>query len=158
MFREMRNRDQQLPRQACIDLLRANPRGVLSLLGDEGYPYGVPTNFWYCENDGCLYFHGGKQGHKVDAMNANPRVSLCVMDQGRRKDGDWAMTFQSVVVFGRIEILDAGEQAMDTVRKLSLQFTGDTGFIEREIQNYGARTLIFRLVPEHITGKWIREA
>lgn len=158
MFREMRNQESQLSRQACIALLCANPRGVLSVLGDGGYPYGVPTNFWYNPEDGCIYFHSGKQGHKVDAILANPKASLCVMDSGVQMEKDWAKTFHSVIVFGEIEVLDPDETALEIVRKLSLQFTVDLAFIENEIANYGARTLFFRLVPRHMTGKQIREA
>ena len=40
---------------------------VLSVLGDDGYPYGMPMNHWYCEAEGKLYFHSGMKGHR------NPR-------------------------------------------------------------------------------------
>ena len=158
MFREMAKKNKQVTDAACIALLKQVPRGVLSLQGDDGYPYGVPTNFWYNDDDGCLYFHSGKTGHKVDAMRRSPKASLCVLSEGTRDDGDWAYNFESVIVFGRIEILENTEQAMEATRLLSLQFTDDKGFIEGEIAQYGHETLCFRLIPEHITGKRIREA
>ena len=52
-------------------------RGVLSVLGDEGYPYGIPLDHWYLVADGKLYFH-------------------CA------KEGKWALNICSVIVFGRI--------------------------------------------------------
>lgn len=158
MFREMAKKQKQLPREDCIALLKQQPRGVLSLQGDDGYPYGVPTNFWYCEEDGCIYFHSGQTGHKVDSLRRSPKASLCVLENGTRKDGDWALTFRSVIVFGQVEILTDPQPAMEAARKLSLQFTQDLDFIEKEIKLYGHETLCFRLVPEHITGKTIREA
>lgn len=158
MFREMAKQNQQLTQEECTALLTTVPRGVLSLMGDEGYPYGVPTNFWYCKEDGCIYFHGGKLGHKVDAMGQNPKASLCVLDQGIRRENDWALTFRSVIVFGLIEVLEANDDAMEAVRQLSLQFTKDLAFIENEMALYGSRTLFFRLVPQHITGKRVHEA
>ena len=158
MFREMAKMNKQISDSESLALLKRIPRGVLSLQGDAGYPYGVPTNFWFNDSDGCLYFHSGKTGHKVDAMCSSPKASLCVLSEGTRDDGDWAYNFESVIVFGRIEILENTEQAMEATRLLSLQFTDDKGFIEGEIAQYGHETLCFRLIPEHITGKRIREA
>lgn len=66
MFRPMRRWKQQLSDEDCIAILKNEPRGILSVLGDDGYPYGIPMNHWYCEADGKLYFHGAKTGHKID--------------------------------------------------------------------------------------------
>ena len=158
MFREMVKKNKQISDAACIALLKQVPRGVLSLSGDDGYPYGVPTNFWYNDADGCLYFHGGKTGHKVDAMVRSPKASLCVLSEGIREEGDWALSFESVIVFGNLEILENDASAMEIIRQLSLQFTKDHAFIDGEIAAYGHETLFFRLIPQHITGKRIREA
>ncbi len=66
MFRKMRRFKQELSLNECIDILKNEPRGVLSVLGDDGYPYGMPMNHWYNEVDGRLYFHGAKSGHKIE--------------------------------------------------------------------------------------------
>lgn len=158
MFREMVRKKQQLTSQECIRLLKAEPRGVLSLLGDEGYPYGLPIDHWYNEEDGCLYFHGGKQGHKVDAMRRCDKASFCVYDAGYREESDWALNIKSVIVFGRIEIVEDHEAAIALTRQLSLKYTQDIAYIEEEVQKYGHEVLVFRLVPEHITGKITKES
>lgn len=54
MFREMRRFKQQIPNEECIEILKNEPRGVLSVLGDDGYPYGVPLDHWYSESDGLI--------------------------------------------------------------------------------------------------------
>ena len=158
MFRDVVRTKQKLSEAACIELLKSEVRGVLAVLGDDAYPYAVPTNYWYCEEDGRLYFHSGKSGHKVDAIKRHDKVSFCVYDSGYRKEGDWALTIQSVIVFGRVEFVEDFRQAMDVTRQLSLQFTSDTAYIDREIDQSGAGTLVFALVPEQITGKTIHEA
>ncbi len=158
MFREVVRKKQALTREACIELLRSHPRGVLAVQGDDGYPYGVPTNHFYDPESGLLYFHSGRSGHKVDAIRRCDKVSYCVIDEGERKDGDWAKTYRSVIVFGRVRILDLGEETMELMRRLSLQFTDDTDYIEQEIKLYGGDTLVFAIVPEAMTGKTIREA
>ena len=158
MFREVVRKKQKLSEADCIAVLKHEVRGVLAVLGDDEYPYAVPTNYWYNEEDGRLYFHSGKSGHKIDAIKRHDKASFCVYDSGIRKEGDWALTFQSVIVFGRIEIVEDHERAMELTRRLSLRFTEDTDYIEQEIKQAGWRTLVFALVPEHITGKTIHEA
>ena len=38
MFREMRRFKQQVENQDCVEILKNEKRGVLSVIGDEGYP------------------------------------------------------------------------------------------------------------------------
>ena len=91
MFRPMRRWKQQLSDEDCIAILKSELRGILSVLGDDGYPYGIPMNHWYCEADGKLYFHGAKTGHKIDAISQCDKVSYCVHDEGYREDGQWPL-------------------------------------------------------------------
>ncbi len=158
MFRDVTRKKQKLSREECIALLGIQPRGVLAVQGDGGYPYAVPHNHWYDPQSGNLYFHSGIHGHKVDAVKACDKVSYCVVNKGEHKGDDWALTFESVVVFGRMRVVEDYERAMDITRRLSLQFTDDVEYIEQEIKSAGDHTLVLELVPEHITGKTIREA
>ena len=158
MFRELVRKKQQLSQEECAALLKTQPRGVLSLLGDDGYPYGLPIDHWYNEEDGCLYFHSGPTGHKVDAMKACPKASFCVYDQGFRAEGDWALQIKSVIAFGKIEIVEDHEKAIELTRALSFKYTGDAAYIQEEIDKYGHEVLVFKLVPEHITGKITKES
>ena len=54
MFRELRRKKQELSAQECIEILINEKRGVLSVLGDDDYPYGVPLNHFYNKEDGCI--------------------------------------------------------------------------------------------------------
>ena len=158
MFREVARVKQRLSREEGIALLRQVTRGVLAVQGDDGYPYAVPTNHYYDSDSGSLFFHSGMKGHKVDAIERCDKVSYCVTDNGVRYEGDWALTYRSVIVFGRVRVVDDMERAMDMTRRLSLQFTDDTHYIEQEITDAGDHTLVFELIPRHITGKTVREA
>ena len=158
MFRPMRRHNQQLSQAECVELLKNEPRGVLSLIGDGGYPYGVPLDHWYCEEDGKIYFHCGKQGHKIDAIRHCDKASFCIMDRGFRREGEWALNIRSVIVFGRVEILEDQEAAIAITRQLSFKYTSDAEFIEREIRESGKNVLVFSLTPEHITGKLVNES
>ncbi len=158
MFREMLRKKQQLTQEECVQILKSEPRGVLSVLGDDGYPYGMPLNHYYCEEDGKLYFHGGKAGHKIDAMKRHPKASFCVYDRGFQREGQWALNIRSVIVFGTIEWVGDQEKIYAISRQLSYKFTQDEAYIDREILSAGPRTGMFALVPEHMTGKLVKES
>jgi len=157
MFRAMNRSRQQISKEACIALLKAEKRGVLAVNGDDGFPYALPINHYYCEEDGKLYFHSGKIGHKIDAIRRDGKASFCVYDSGNRQDGAWWLTVKSVIVFGRIELVEDREAIYRIARALSHKFTDDEDYIDREIRQSGPATLMFALVPEHMTGKQVTE-
>ena len=157
-FREMVRAKQQLSEEECIEILRNELRGVLSVLGDNGYPYGMPINHYYCPEDGKIYFHGGKKGHKIDALRRCPKASFCVYDQGYSDFGEWALNIRSVIVFGKVEFIEDRETVYRISRELSRKFTNDEKYIEHEIEKSGPGTLMFALVPEHMTGKIVNES
>jgi nitroimidazol reductase NimA-like FMN-containing flavoprotein (pyridoxamine 5'-phosphate oxidase superfamily) len=115
-------------------------------------------NHWYCEEDGKIYFHGGKSGHKIDAIKRCDKASFCVYDGGYRNPGEWALNIRSVIVFGRIKIVEDQEKLLEISRQLSYKFTRDEEYIQHELINAGPRTLMFALEPEHMTGKIVKEA
>lgn len=159
MFRELTRKNKQISMDACVEILKNEKRGVLSVLGDEDYPYGAPMNHWYDEETGCLWFHCGRmKSHRLDALQRHDKVSFCVYDEGVRKEGDWALTIRSVVVFGRMEVVDDMATVVDVATRLSHKFTPDDAYIQKEIQQSAKGTLLLRLKPEHICGKQIVES
>lgn len=158
MFRDLIRKNKKLSMEECVNLLRNEKRGVLSVQGDNGYPYGMPMNHFYDEENEKIYFHCGKVGHRLDSLKKDNKVSFCVYDKGFRKDGDWALNVKSVIVFGKIEIIDDVEKVISVCEKLSYKFTDDTEYIQNEIKNYADKTLILELTPENICGKIVNES
>jgi len=158
MFRKMRRFKQQISEEECLQVLREEPRGVLSLLGDDDYPYGIPMDHWYSEADGRLYFHGAREGHKIDAITRCDKAGYCVMDQGFRKDGDWALNIRSVIVFGRIRLVTDAAKTREICENICRKFTDDEDYIAKELQNALPRVQCLELVPEHMTGKLVNES
>lgn len=158
MFRELTRKKQALSPEACEEVLIHAPRGVLSVQGDDGYPYGMPMNFLYCPQRHRLYFHGGLKGHRVDALRRCDKVSFCVFDEGYRREGEWSLNIRSVIVFGRVRFLENDGETVEICRQLSLKYTSDEAYIENEIQRFLKGTLCFELIPEQITGKLVNES
>lgn len=158
MFREMRRWKQQLDKTECIAILKSTKRGVLSLIGDSGYPYALPINHWYCETDNKIYFHGAKEGHKIDAIKACDKACFCVYDEGYQKLGEWALNIKSVIVFGKIRLLDNTEKSKLICSEITRKFTDDQAYLEKELNSSLSRVQCLELTLEHISGKLVNES
>ena len=158
MFRELVRKKQKIPAEECIQILKAEKRGVLSVNGDGGYPYGMPMNHWYNEEDGKIYFHCGNTGHRLDSLKKDSKVSFCVYDKGYRNPGQWPLNIKSVIVFGRMEIVNEQDKIVEITIKLCRKFTQDEEYIKSEVEKYAHKTLLLELTPEHICGKLVEES
>lgn len=152
MFRDMRLADNQLSEKETVEILESNTNGVLALEGDGGYTYAVPLNYTYAE--GKIYFHGAKEGHKLDAIKRNAKVSFCVVDQDKIIPHEFNSLFRSAIVFGEVHILtDEGErqQALELILK---KYSGD--FMEsgkKYIHAQWENVMAAEIHIAHMTGK-----
>ena len=153
----MRRFRQQVSAEKCAEILKREWRGVLAVLGDGVYPYTVPLDFFYDEGDGKIYFHGAKEGHKLDAIEKCDKASFCVMDAGFKKDGDWALNITSVVVFGRLRRVTDPEKTREKVCKLGRKYHPTDESVEKEWENAKSRVLCLEMSIEHMTGKLVNE-
>ncbi len=153
MFREMRRYRQKLSEEECVAILTRGSWGVLSLIGDDGYPYGVPLNYVY--RDGRLYFHGAKEGHKLDAMRREPKASFCVVDSDELIPEEYTTYFRSVILFGRMDIVTDRERMRDIITVMAERFNpGDTAQHRNEaIEREFPPLCIMELEIEHMSGK-----
>lgn len=157
-FCKMRRFKQELSEEECIEILKKEPRGVLSVFDENGYPYGIPMNHWYNEVDGKLHFHGAKSGHKLDAIKKYDKVSFCVYDSGYRNEGEWALNIKCVVVFGRMKVVEDPDKMVEICTNIGHKFTDDKEYLEDELQRALPRVLCLELTPEHMTGKRVKES
>lgn len=153
MFRDMRRKKQLLSPEETAAVLRRGTSGVLALSGDGGYPYAVPISYVY---DGeKIYFHCAKSGHKLDAIRRSDKASFCVIDQDQIVPEEYTTYFRSVIVFGRIHILedDAGKRA--AIEKLAVKYTPDGTEEGREaaIQRDWTPLCMLEMTVERVTGK-----
>lgn len=156
MFRKMRRFAQGLTEEKCIEILKKQPRGVMAVHGEEGYPYAFPLDYVYL--DGKLYFHCAKEGHKLDAIAADNKVSFCVMDEGFRKEGDWALNISSVVLFGKIRKIEDAEETIRFVRQIALKYYPTPEGAEEEVRKAGSRVQMLEMTIDHMTGKLVNES
>ena len=158
MFRKMRRSVQALSHEEMIDLLKTETRGVMSVQGDNGYPYGFPINHYFDEDANRIYIHGADFGHRVDAVRKDPKVSYCVFGQDFQKEGDWAKYVKSVIVFGKAELIEDHDEIVRISRLLCDKFPCPQEYVEHEIEKDAQRTLIIAIDIEDMNGKLVHEA
>ena len=130
IFREMRRRKQELSRQEVLDVLYNGTSGVLALLGDNDYPYAVPISYVY--DDGKIYFHSAKSGHKIDAIQKTEKASFCVIDKDLVVPEEYTTYFRSVIAFGKIRVIEDDREKRAAIEKLAIKYAlEDTGPMSR---------------------------
>ena len=159
MFRAMRRVKCELSRDIAEKILREGLYGVLALNGDNDYAYTVPINYAY--DDGKIYFHSAKSGHKIDAMKKNPKASFCVVGQHDVVSEEFTSYYTSAVAFGKMKVIEDNEDP-EKVRGLMLlaeKYSPNESDEHRDKEIYGKLNAL--VVPvleiEHLTGKAARE-
>lgn len=125
-------------------------------MNHNGQPYVIPLNFGaQVERDHIvLYFHGAKEGRKLEAIRQDPRV--CVeFDRGHKLlTGPVAcahsMAFESVVGFGRAEILEDHPGKARGLAAIHRQTTGREFDFTPQQTNTAA---VIRVALTEVTGK-----
>ncbi|MBO5057582.1 MAG: pyridoxamine 5'-phosphate oxidase family protein [Lachnospiraceae bacterium] len=152
MFREMRLRKQQLSAEDCISILHKATSGVLAVSGDDGYPYAVPLSFVYRNSK--IYFHGAKTGHRVDAVQNNEKASFCIIDKDLVMPEEFTTYYRSLIVFGRICILEKEEEKTEALELLSEKYApGDEAGMKKYMEKEFKGVCVLELTVEHMTGK-----
>ncbi len=124
-------------------------------LHDEEYPYILPLNFGMELEEGkiVLYFHGALEGKKYDLIAADNRAGF-EMDCETRlvttpEDGNCTMEYESVVGWGRVELVpdEEKERGLDILMK---HYHKEDFPYNKAIM---PRTQVFKLTVEACTGK-----
>ena len=150
-MKEMRRKDKEITVEETKELLKRLDVGIFSTVDPEGQPYGVPVNYVYKEDK--IYFHCALEGYKLDNIKTNSKVCFTVYGGNEIIPQRFTTTFESVVVFGKAEVVKEAEklEALQLiVERLSPGF-------EKEGMEYiaksGDATLVVKINIENMTGK-----
>lgn len=159
MFRPARRKERIISIEAAEALLTTNRRGILAVNGDDGYPYAVPINFYFDKEANRIYFHGSRAGHKIDSIKACDKVCFTVYgnESIKVKGEEWAPFVQSVVIFGRCNLLEAGPKTSTILRRFALKYYPTEQLVDEEIARDGRAVQMFEIVIEHLSGKEVQE-
>jgi len=150
-MREMRRKDKELGMDDAINFLTEHEYGVLSTVGTDGQPYGVPLNYAYKDN--CIYFHCALTGHKIDNIVNNPKVSFCAVGDTKVLPSEFSTNYVSAVAFGVASEIQGTERYNALVLLLE-KFSPD--FLEEGkiyIKKLDKATKVIKIEIQHISGK-----
>ena len=148
----MRRFKQQIAENETLEILRTSTSGVLSLCGDDMMPYGVPLSHVY--DDGKLYFHSALIGHKVDLIRQNDNASFTVIAKDEIHPERYTTYFQSVIVFGKVRIIEEEHQKREILDLLGRRCNpDDPEGLSKEIKNGINRCLVIEMSIEKLSGK-----
>jgi nitroimidazol reductase NimA-like FMN-containing flavoprotein (pyridoxamine 5'-phosphate oxidase superfamily) len=126
----------------------------LSVLGDDGYPYGVPVNFAYKDN--CVYVHCFLEGHKIDAVRKHNKVCFTAVGDVKVLKDQIATNYISVIVFGKAEIIsppeyDVRKTAFDAI--IDKYVPNDEEHTSKYVAAQDSKTSVIKIEIEHLTCK-----
>ncbi|MDI9215828.1 pyridoxamine 5'-phosphate oxidase family protein [Clostridium tertium] len=151
MFKEIRRKDRKIETSEAIDILKKCEYGILSTVDENGYPYGVPLSYVYANN--AIYFHSAVEGHKLENIKNNDKVSFCVVGQTDLLPDKFSTKYESVIIFGRAKEVfedEKNEAFLELINKYSKDY------IEKGkgyIKNASAKTKVIKLSIDYISGK-----
>lgn len=151
MRHELRNKKRGTTESEARELLERGEYGILSTCDADGQPYGIPLS--YCVIDNAIYFHCAVEGHKLENLAANNKVSFCVVGKTEVLPDQFATRFESVVVSGRAaEVFDKEKQLglEGLLPKYSAGFVAEgLGYIDAARE----QTRVFKISIDSISGK-----
>lgn len=152
-FRDMRRSRQRLDDPMVGKILETGVHGVLSVIGDGGYPYGVPVNYVF--RNRAIFVHSSKKGHKVDAIAADPRVSFTVVADDTIVPEEFSSRYRSVIVFGRASFVEDLDERTAVFRALEDRYSPNEPDDERDkaLHQGLIGAAVIRIDIEWVTGK-----
>lgn len=152
----MRRKDREVTDKKEIGKILDGCKTASVAMVDEEIPYVIPLSYGYelIANQLVLYFHGAKEGRKVDVMKKNSTVGFAVFSEGEPVYAEIPCNsgyyFSSVVGTGTVEFVDELEEKK---RGLSIMFAQQAG---REVvftDEQASSVCVFKIVSNDFTGK-----
>jgi hypothetical protein len=150
-MREMRKNNRQMTQAETESMLESGEYGFLAVMGDENYPYAVPLSYAY--ENGVIYFHSAKEGHKLDGMRGHSKVSFSLVGKTEVLPGKFSTKYESVIVFGQAVEIEGEEKRiglMALIRKYSPDFLEKGG---QYVSHSEEDTIVVKIIIDHMTGK-----
>lgn len=163
-MKPMRRKRQQLGEGACREILERGRECVLGLAGSEatdGFPYAVPVNYAFSpakEGDdslGHVLMHCAPVGAKLDALAADERVSVCVIDRADVAPEKLTTLFRSVIAFGRARLVESDNERRAALVALAGKYAPGlpAEAVDAEVARFFARTAVIDVALERVSGK-----
>lgn len=148
----MRRKDREMPWEFAEQVADKCEWAVLSLVEADGSPYCVPISI--VREDGAVYFHTSKQGRKIDALRANPKVCMACVGDTKRAVHEFTTEFESAVLRGIAEEVTEEEEKLHVMRLLCEHHVPThMDAFEEEVARSIPQTGVWKIRIQELTGK-----
>ncbi|MCD7932204.1 MAG: pyridoxamine 5'-phosphate oxidase family protein [Tannerellaceae bacterium] len=152
-MREVRRQDRLLDETDSRRLLETGEYGFLAMVNTDGGGYGIPVSFVY-EEPGRIYFHCAPQGHKLDNIKTDNRVTFTVVGKTEVLPAQFSTLYESVMTFGKLALVEDDEEKHRALILISQKYSPEYMDIAKKyITASFARTTLLRLDIERVSGK-----
>lgn len=102
----------------ALALLLSQDWGVLSVVGDDGMPYGVPVNYGFL--DGKIYIHHTNAADGLLSTLLAQNANVCFTVVGRHEVDEPILSthYDSVIVFGTAAVVTDEAEKVDAMMKM----------------------------------------
>ena len=149
----VRRQDRLLSEERAIELLRTAEYGTLSVIDEDGQPYGIPVNFVWNTKDS-LYIHCAPEGRKLRAIAAHPEVCFSIVGNVNLQPSKFTTEYESIVLKGKAWVGLPAEERMQALVLLVEKLSPDDVEIGKKYAEKSFhRTEIIRIDVTEFSGK-----
>jgi len=150
-MKKLRRKDREITLLEATKILDHAEYGVLSTVGNDGQPYGIPLN--YVHRNSGIYFHCALAGQKLDNIENNPKVSFCVVGDTKVLPDIFSNEYKSAIVFGVASEV-YGEERLNALTWLLEKYSPDHMEEGRKyIEQREGATKVIKIEIGHVSGK-----
>ncbi|WP_018462236.1 pyridoxamine 5'-phosphate oxidase family protein [Segatella paludivivens] len=120
----VRRRDRLMDEDRAMELLKNSEYGVLSMIDENGLPYGIPLNYVW-DGNSSIYIHCAPEGHKLNGLEKYPNVSFCIVGNVNLLPDKFTTEYESVLLKGVAHINLTPEERMAALLTLVDKLSSD---------------------------------
>jgi nitroimidazol reductase NimA-like FMN-containing flavoprotein (pyridoxamine 5'-phosphate oxidase superfamily) len=154
---QLRRTDKAMPDERVEDAIQRGVCGRLATVSVDGSPYAVPL--LYIWKRPVIYFHtGAARGHLRQNIDNDTRACFEIEEAGQvfaygRFECDTGTSYASVIAFGRIALVQPGEQRVWFFDELMEKYAPDIRGRPKSFYPRLQHIEVFALTVERVTGK-----
>jgi uncharacterized protein len=137
------------------EILEQGTYATIALCRDNE-PYIVTLSYGFDASRHALYFHTGLVGLKIEFIKANPNVCATIIDDGGYMSGECNHRFRSLVIFGKMALVDDIDEKKHGLNVMLEQLEDDPALLLESLtqkENPYDHVAILRLDIDSLIGK-----
>ena len=153
----MRRADKQITDMEKMKKILETAKYITIAMCKDNSPYLVTLSHGYDRKRNCIYFHGAKEGKKIEFLNANNKIWGQALNDLGYLTGQCNHLFETVQFSGRVVFLETLEEKKEAIRCMIANLetnpekpiAGVNSIKEERLVN----TMFGRIDIESMTGK-----